>query len=87
MIRILWLGLGGLLVLTGMVIGPLPGPLGTPLVLAGLLIVLRNSLWARRRYIRLSRRWPVSFRVVDKVLRRRRRARRAGAATEDAAAA
>ncbi|EKV31837.1 hypothetical protein C882_3589 [Caenispirillum salinarum AK4] len=88
MVRGLWLGAGCVLILVGVIISPIPGPLGTPLVLAGLLIVLRTSLWARRRYVRLSRRWPGPFRLTDRLLRRRRRRRRRrGLPVESGAAA
>jgi hypothetical protein len=41
--RWLLLGLGGLIMLVGLVTAPLPGHVGLPLLVVGLMIVLRNS--------------------------------------------
>jgi hypothetical protein len=46
------MALGGLLVLLGILIAPLPGPLGVPVSLLGLVLILRNSYWAKRQFIR-----------------------------------
>ena len=43
---------GGLLVLTGIAIAPLPGPLGLPISVVGLVLILRSSYWAKRQFIR-----------------------------------
>jgi hypothetical protein len=50
--------LGLLLIVAGQLIGLLPGPLGMPLTVAGLSLVLRNSVYAKRRFIDLMHRWP-----------------------------
>ncbi len=50
------IGLG--LIALGLVIMPLPGPLGFPPILAGLILVLRNSFRLRRQFIRFQRRHP-----------------------------
>lgn len=70
--RLLALSLGGALVLTGAILAPLPGPLGTPFTLGGLVLLLRNSLWVRKTYVRCGRRWPWGKSFVDRLLRRRR---------------
>lgn len=70
MIRVLKLILGTTLVLAGAALTPVPGPWSLPLVAVGLLLVLRNSLWARRHYILLSRRWPRPFALTNRFLRR-----------------
>lgn len=54
--------------------GPLiPGPFGFIGSAVGLALVLRNSRWARKRYIILKRRYPRIARWVDLGLRRRKR--------------
>lgn len=50
--------LGLLIVLAGIIIAPLPGPFGLPIAVVGMMIVLRNSMWAKRRFIAAKRRWP-----------------------------
>jgi len=58
----------------GVIVAPLPGPGGVPVVLAGSVILLRNSAWARRSYVRWKKRKPHWFERVERWgLRRRRR--------------
>ena len=47
--------LGGLIILAGVLIAPLPGPMGLPVAAVGLMIILRNSYKARRGFIRFQR--------------------------------
>lgn len=60
---------------------PLPGPGGTVIAAAGLILILRNSAWARHRFVRLKARWPRVSGFLDRVLvrasakRRRQRAK------------
>ncbi len=68
--RWLLLGLGGLLILLGFLIAPLPGPLGLPLTVVGLMIVLRNSFAARRQFVRLQRAQPKMIFPLRRLLRR-----------------
>ncbi|MEQ9812500.1 MAG: hypothetical protein RLO50_06935 [Azospirillaceae bacterium] len=49
---------GWLLIVIGTLIGPIPGPWSLPLVALGAVMILRRSLWARRRFVRLSQRYP-----------------------------
>lgn len=59
--RFLRLGLvilGILVMIAGFLIAPLPGPFGLPVAVVGLMMVLRNSMWAKRRFIDAKRRWP-----------------------------
>jgi hypothetical protein len=56
--RLAAMSVGGVLVLAGILIAPLPGPLGLPLSVLGLALILRNSWWAKRRFIRAQRAWP-----------------------------
>lgn len=74
--RVFQLALGVFLMIFGPIIGlPTPGPLGFILFGAGLALVLRNSRWARRRYVRYSRRYPRVQQAVNFGLRRRSKRR------------
>ena len=55
---------------------PLPGPGGTLLAVAGLTLILRTSLWAKRRYVRFKRWQPRAGSWFDWGLRRRSAKRR-----------
>lgn len=57
-IRTLLCGVGWLLIALTPLVGPLPGPGGIIVFAAGLGLVLRNSAWAKRRYVRFKRRHP-----------------------------
>ena len=71
-VRIAQLIVGALLMVVGPLIGgPLPGPLGFIFFGLGLALVLRNSLWARRRYTVLKRRYPKAGSWADWALRRK----------------
>ena len=74
--RMLYLGLGWLLLALVPVVGPLPGPGGIFLLAGGLILLLRNSAWARRRYVGLKRRWPRTGRMCDRAMRRQSERRR-----------
>lgn len=67
---------GWTLVATGVVIAPLPGPGGVPVIAAGAYVLIRNSASARRLYVRAKRRWPGAIAPLDRALRRRKRASR-----------
>lgn len=65
------LTVGGLvLVVAGVVIAPLPGPLGLPLTVIGLMMVLRGSFRAKREFVRLQNRHPKFVRPLRRLLRR-----------------
>jgi len=57
---------GGLFViLLGLLIAPLPGPGGIPVIAVGLMLVLKSSFWAKRQFIRAQYakpRWVYPFR-------------------------
>ncbi len=56
--------LGWCLIVIGIVVFAIPGPIGWPgLPVAGLgtILVLRRSRWARRRFVRLSHAHPGTF--------------------------
>lgn len=68
--RWLLIGLGGVLVIAGFLIAPLPGPLGLPLTVVGLMLVLRNSFAAKRQFVRFQRAQPKVVFPIRRLLRR-----------------
>jgi predicted membrane chloride channel (bestrophin family) len=69
-IRWLLVALGGALALSGVLMAPLPGPLGVPFVVLGLILVLRNSFAAKRQFVRLQRARPNMVFPIRRLLRR-----------------
>ncbi len=70
--RVLQLFVGALLMLAAPVVAiPTPPPTGIVIFAFGLALVLRNSRWARRRYVRYTRRYPRVQRAVNFGLRRK----------------
>lgn len=61
---------GLLIVIAGVLIAPLPGPMGLPIVVLGLMIVLRNSFRARKQFIRFQRAHPKVVFPLRRLLRR-----------------
>lgn len=81
--------LGIVLILSAPILAPLPGPAGIFLFAGGMVLVLRNSRWARLKWARLKRRWPKTGHFVDRMMRRQsamRRHERAKASKSSAAA-
>lgn len=71
--RWLLLGLGGLLILVGIVAEVVPPPIhfmGMPLIVIGLMMVLRNSFKARRRFVEMQRAHPKVVFPMRRLLRR-----------------
>jgi hypothetical protein len=62
--------LGCLIIVAGVIIAPLPGPMGLPVVLLGLVMVLRNAYWARKAFIRAQRAHPNVLFPIRRLLRR-----------------
>ncbi|MCX8499610.1 MAG: PGPGW domain-containing protein [Caulobacteraceae bacterium] len=62
--------LGGAIVAIGIVMAPLPGPFGVPVMVVGLMILLRSSFWARRAFVKLQRRHPRIVFPLRRLLRR-----------------
>lgn len=58
--------IGGLfVVLLGILIAPLPGPGGIPVIAVGLMLILKSSYWAKRLFIRAQYakpKWVYPFR-------------------------
>ncbi|MEO8113398.1 MAG: hypothetical protein ABI655_03380 [Phenylobacterium sp.] len=68
--RYLLLGLGGVIMLVGLVTAPLPGHIGLPLLVVGLMIVLRNSFAAKRQFVRMQRAHPKMVFPLRRLMRR-----------------
>jgi len=68
--RVLLVTLGLVLVIAGVVIAPLPGPLGLPLTVVGLMLVLRNSFKARKQFVRFQHAHPKLLFPLRRLLRR-----------------
>jgi hypothetical protein len=62
--------LGVLLVLVGILVSPLPGPGGLPVIVLGLMLVLRNSFKARRQFVKFQRAHPKMIFPIRRLLRR-----------------
>jgi hypothetical protein len=69
-VALVWLGVGLLIVVAGVLIAPLPGPMGLPVTVVGLMIVLRNSFKARKQFIRFQRAHPKMIFPLRRLLRR-----------------
>lgn len=81
--QLCFLTLGWLLIVASPAVGVLPGPGGIFVFAGGLGLVLKNSRWAKRRYVAFKRRWPRHGAWADWGLRRESARRRAKArATE-----
>jgi hypothetical protein len=68
--RGLLVALGLVLVAMGVAIAPLPGPLGMPLMVVGLMLVLRNSFKARRQFVRIQHAHPKVLFPLRRLMRR-----------------
>lgn len=62
--------LGLVVIAFGILIAPLPGPGGIPVIVVGVMIVLRNSFKARRQFVRLHRAYPKTLYPIRRLLRR-----------------
>jgi len=69
-LRVAVLAIGVLLMVGGFVLALLPGHLGLPLLVIGLIMVLRNSRKARRYFIQLQQRHPKVVYPVRRLIRR-----------------
>ena len=68
--RALLIGVGWVLIAIGLIGAVLPGHLGLPVLVLGLIIVLRSSRDARKRFIGLQRRHPRIVFPIRRLLRR-----------------
>lgn len=69
-LRAVALTIGLLIMAAGIPLALLPGHLGLPLLMIGLIVVLRSSMPARRRFIHLQRRHPKVVFPIRRLLRR-----------------
>jgi hypothetical protein len=67
---------GAILVAVSPLVGVIPGPGGVFVFAAGLVLMLQNSHWAKRRFVHVKRRWPKLGDLADKGLRRASATRR-----------
>jgi hypothetical protein len=63
-------GLGVLLLVVSPLVGVIPGPGGIVVAGIGLALILKTSMWAKRRYVRVKRWQPKAGRWMDWALRR-----------------
>ena len=68
--RWLLIALGLVIIGAGVVISPLPGPGGIPVMVLGLMLVLRNSFWARKQFIKVQKAHPKIVFPIRRLLRR-----------------
>lgn len=68
--RWLFMGLGIAIIGLGVLIAPLPGPGGLPVIVVGLMVTLRNSFWAKRQFIKFQRAHPKMVFPIRRLLRR-----------------
>ena len=68
--------LGVVLIILGIIISPLPGPGGVFLIAPGAALILKTSMWAKRRYVKFKRWQPKAGRWTDWALQRRSAKRR-----------
>jgi hypothetical protein len=68
--RFLLLFLGGVIMLVGLGLAALPGHIGLPLLVIGLMIVLRNSFAAKRQFVRIQRAHPKMVFPIRRLMRR-----------------
>ena len=68
--RVAWLLLGWALIAAAPFVGVIPGPGGIFLFAAGAALLIRNSVWAKRYYVRIKRRWPRFGHAADRAMRR-----------------
>ncbi len=69
-IRGLLVALSLVFIAAGFLIAPLPGPMGVPLTVIGLMLVLRNSFKARKQFVRFQHAHPKLVFPLRRLLRR-----------------
>lgn len=67
------IGMGWTIIALGVLIAPLPGPGGLPVIALGGMLLLRNSADARRMFVRAKRRYPRLFSPLEALRRRFRK--------------
>lgn len=69
-LRVILVVIGGLIVVSGVLIAPLPGPMGLPVMVIGLMLILRNSFKARKQFVRFQHAHPRLVFPIRRLLRR-----------------
>ena len=64
------LGVGVILLIISPLVGAIPGPGGIIVAGVGLALILKTSMWAKRRYVHFKRWKPKAGRWTDWALRR-----------------
>ena len=62
--------IGLVLLVLSPLVGAIPGPGGIIVAAIGLALVLKTSMWAKKRYVKFKRWQPKAGRVMDRALRR-----------------
>ncbi|HQT55704.1 MAG: PGPGW domain-containing protein [Phenylobacterium sp.] len=70
LVRVGLASLGVVIVLAGIAVAPLPGPGGLPVIVVGLMLLLRNSFKARRTFVRFQHAHPKMVFPIRRLLRR-----------------
>jgi hypothetical protein len=78
-----WFVVGMLLLVVSPLVGAIPGPGGVVVAGVGLALVLKTSMWAKRRYVKFKRWQPKAGRWTDWALRRSSARRRQELAKTD----
>lgn len=68
--RVAYMVSGTLVVILGILIAPLPGPGGIPVIALGLVLLLRSSFWAKRQFIRAQHARPKYVYPFRRLLRK-----------------
>lgn len=76
LVRLAMFALGCVFIIAAPLVSPLPGPGGLICVAIGLTLILRTSIWARRRYVHFKRKRPKMGSWTDWSLRRKSARRR-----------
>lgn len=69
-VRWLLFALGCVVIVAGLATALLPGHIGVPLLVVGLMIVLRQSFTAKRRFLRLQKAHPKIVFPIRRLMRR-----------------
>ncbi|PTT10524.1 hypothetical protein [Caulobacter sp. HMWF025] len=64
------IGFGSLVIIAGAILTPLPGHIGLPMLVLGLMIGLRYSFQARKQFIRWQKRHPKLVFPIRRLMRR-----------------
>jgi len=69
LLKVFMMLIGVVLMALGVVVTPLPGPFGVPIIIVGLIILLRSSTWVKRQFVKQVKKHPRSFGKIRALLR------------------